>query len=45
MFPIVFEEELKVLAFVEWLNYYYSVLLDCFPFSLYILTSLIKMVF
>ena len=29
---VVLEEELKVLDFVEWLNYYYSVLLDRFPF-------------
>ena len=31
---LVLEEELKVLDFAEWLNYSYSVLLDCFPFSL-----------
>ena len=31
---IIFEEELKVLDFVEWLNDHYSVLPDCFPFSL-----------
>ena len=41
---IVLEEELKVLDFVEWLNYYYLVLLDCFPFSLDFLTSLIKLI-
>ena len=37
---VVLEEELKVLDFVEWLNYYDSVLLDCFPCSQYFLTSL-----
>ena len=31
-----------MLDFVEWLNYYYFVLLDSFPFSLHFLTSLIK---
>ena len=29
----VLEEEQKVLDFAEWLNYYSSVLLGCFPFS------------
>ena len=29
---LVLEEELKSLDFVEWLNHYYFVLLDCFPF-------------
>ena len=38
--PVLFEEELKVLDFVKWLNCYYSVLLGCFPFPLYFLTSL-----
>ena len=37
--PIVFEDDLKVLDLVEWLKNYY-----CFPFSLYFLTSLIKLV-
>ena len=41
---MVHEEELNVLEFAEWLNYYYFVLLDCFPFSLYLLMSLIKSV-
>ena len=36
------EKELKVLDFVLWLNYYYFVLLDCFPLFLHFLTSLIK---
>ena len=31
---IAFEEELKVLDFVSWLNYYYLVLFDCVPFFL-----------
>ena len=39
---IALEEELKVLDFVLWLNYYYFVLLDCFPLFLHFLTSLIK---
>ena len=38
IFSLVLEEELKVLDLVEWLNCYYSVLLDCFPSSLYFLT-------
>ena len=38
---IALEEELKVLGFVLWLNYYYFVLLDCFPLFLHFLTSLI----
>ena len=29
---------------IEWLNYYYSILLDCFPCSLDFLTSLIKLI-
>ena len=33
---------MKVLDFVLWLNYYYCVLLDCFPLLLHFLTSLIK---
>ena len=36
------EEELKVLDTVLWLNYYF-VLLDCFPFFLYFLTSQFKL--
>ena len=31
-----------MLDFVEWLNYYYFVLLDAFPLCLHFLTSLIK---
>ena len=42
IFSIVFEEELKVLDLVEWLNYYYFVLLDSFPLCLHFLTSMIK---
>ena len=38
------EEEPKVLDFVQWLNYYYFVLLDCFSFFLHFLTSLIKFI-
>ena len=41
--PIVYEEELKVLDFVQWLKHYYFVLPDCFPFLLHFLTSLIKL--
>ena len=37
-----FEEEIRVLDFVLHLNYYYFVLLDCFPLFLHFLTSLIK---
>ena len=44
MSPIVLEGELMVLNFVEWLNYYYFVLLDCFPFFLHFLSSLIKFI-
>lgn len=36
------EEELKVLDTVLWLNYHF-VLLDCFPFFLYFLTSQFKL--
>ena len=36
------EEERKVLNFVLWLNYYYFVLLGCFPLFLHFLTFLIK---
>ena len=32
-------------AFILWLNYYYVVLLDCFPLLLLFLTPLIKFVF
>lgn len=32
-----------VLDFVKCLNYYYFVLLECFPLPLYSLTSLIKL--
>ena len=39
---IALEEELSVLDFVLWLNYYYFVLFDCFPFFLHFLTSLVK---
>ena len=38
------EEELKVSDFVLWLNYYYFVLLDCFPLFLHFLNFLIKFV-
>ena len=38
------EEELKVLDFILWLNYYYLVLLDYFPLFLHFLTFLIKFV-
>ena len=44
MSPIVLEGELMVLNFVEWLNYYYFVLLDCIPFFLRFLSSLIKFI-
>ena len=40
--PIVYEEELKVLDFVQWLKHYYFVLPDCFPFLLHFLTSPVK---
>ena len=36
------EKELKVSDFVLWLNYYYFVLLGCFPLFLHFLTPLIK---
>ena len=36
---IALEEEIKVLDFVYCLNYYYFVLLDCFPLFLHFLTS------
>ena len=39
---MAFEEELRVLNFVLWLNYYYFVLLECFPLFLPFLTFLIK---
>ena len=40
---IALEEELKVLDFVSWLNYYYFVPLDCFLLFLYLFkTPLIK---
>ena len=41
---IVIDEELNVLDFVEWLNYYYSVWLHSFPFPLYVLTSLSQLI-
>lgn len=41
---VVLEEELEVLDFVEGLNSYYFVLLDCLPFSLRFLTSLIEFI-
>ena len=41
--PIALEEELlKVLDFVQWLNYYYFVLLHRFPLLLHFLTLLIN---
>ena len=43
--PRALEEELKACDFVSWLNYYYFVLLDCFPLFQHFLTSLIKFVF
>jgi len=43
-FSIVLEEELKILDFVSQLYYYYFVLLDCFPFFLHFVTSLIKLI-
>ena len=42
---IALEGELNVLDFVQWLNYYYFVLLDCFPLFLHFLTSLIELLF
>lgn len=36
------QEKLKVPEFIEWLKYYYFVLLDYFPFFLHFLPSLIK---
>ena len=44
MLSVVLEGELKVLDFAEWLNCTYFVLLACFPFSLYFLTSPIKLI-
>ena len=41
---IALEEELKVLDFASWLNYYYLVSFDCFPLFLHFLTSLIKLI-
>ena len=38
------EEELKILDFVQWLNYYYFVLFDSFPLLLHFLISLIKFI-
>ena len=40
---VALEEDLKILDFAYWLNYYYLVTLDCFPFLLHVLTSLIKL--
>ena len=42
IFSVALEEELKVLDFVLWLNYYYFVLLDSSPLLLHFLISLIK---
>ena len=40
--PIALEEEVKVFDFIEWLNYYYFILLDYIPLFLHFLTSLLK---
>ena len=40
--PIALEEEVKVFDFIEWLNYYYFILLDYIPLFLRFLTSLLK---
>ena len=40
---VALEEDLKVLGFAYWLNCYYLVTFDCFPFLLHVLTSLIKL--
>ena len=45
MLSTALEEELKVLDFVLWLNYYCFVLLDCFLLILHFLTSLVKFAF
>ena len=37
-----YTKSLKLVDFVKWLNYYYFVLLDCFPLFLHFLTSLDK---
>ena len=42
---IVLEEELKVPDFVLWLNYYYFVLLDCFPLFLHFSLLQINLLF
>ena len=42
MVTLILKEELKVLDFVEWLNSYFTVLLDFCSFSLYFFTYLIK---
>lgn len=38
------EGDPKIRGFVSWPNYYYFVLLECFPLSLHFLTSLMKFV-
>ena len=40
--PIALEEEVKVFDFIEWLNYYYFILLDYIPLFLHFLISLLK---
>ena len=42
--PIALEEEVKVFDFIEWLNYYYFILLDYIPLFLHFLTSLVKFI-
>ena len=42
---IALEEELKVLDFVLWLNYYYFVLLDCFSLILHVLLLRLNVLF
>ena len=40
---VALQEDLKILDFAYWLNYYYLVSFDCFHFLLHVLTSLIKL--
>ena len=42
---IALEEELKVIDFVLWLNYYYFTLFACFPLFLHFITYLINLLF
>ena len=42
---VALEEELKVIDFVLWLNYYYFILFACFPLFLHFITYLINLPF